>query len=113
MKYHKRKREVGAIKIAVALLADYANREAAVKAARAAGMEETDIEAYDATNRRIDECMECVEPFLRDILRDDISNRTGWEASKAHKYIAKDVYYSRKNQVIDNILKNFNLILNK
>lgn len=112
MHYRKRRSgEESAIKIAVALVADYANREAAVKAARAAGMAETQLEAFDATNRMIDECLQCIEPYLRDILREDIAERTGWENSKAHDIIAKDVYYSRKNQVIDKLLKNFNLVL--
>ncbi len=112
MQYRKRRiGEENAVKIAVALVADYANRETAVKAARAAGMAETQLEAFDATNRIIDECLQCIEPFLRDILREDIATRTGWENSKAHNFIAKDVYYSRKNQVIDKLLQKFNLVL--
>ena len=111
--YYRKRREGqdGAIKIAVALVADYANRETAVKSARAADMQETKLEAFDSINRIIDECLQSIEPYLRDILREDIGTRTGWENSKAHNFIAKDVYYSRKNQVIDKLLKNFNLVL--
>lgn len=113
MKYRKRNVRAGAIKIAVALVADYANREAAVKSARAAGVDETALEAFNAYNRIIDECLECVEPFLRDIIRADIGGGTGWYGSKARKYLAKDVYYARKNQVIYKILKSFNLLIDK
>lgn len=112
MKYRKRNVRAGAIKIAVALVADYANREAA-KSARAADIDEVDLEAFNAYNRIIDECLECVEPFLRDIIRADIGGGTGWHESKARKYLAKDVYYARKNQVIYKILKSFNLLVDK
>lgn len=113
MKYRKRNISAGAIKIAVALVADYANREAVAKSARAADIDEVDLEAFNAYNRIIDECLECVEPFLRDIIRADIGGGTGWHESKARKYLAKDVYYARKNQVVYKILKSFNLLIDK
>ena len=113
MKYRKRNVSASSIKIAVALVADYANREAAAKSARAADMNETALEAFERNNRIIDECLECVEPFLRGIIRADIGSGTGWYGSKARKYIAKDVYYARKNQVVHKILKSFNLLLDK
>ncbi len=118
MKYKKRDvKNAGAEKILFALVADYDNRrKAAERANRAAAHTDdenalAEIARFMEINKRIDECLDFIEPMLRAYIREDIGRRRGWEKSQASSYISKDAYFARKNQAIEKMLIAFRLIL--
>lgn len=70
-----------------------------------------ELKAFMAWNERIDRALEFIEEGIRPYILYDISNGIGYWRSMASPLISQSAYYARKNEAIENIAKELNLMM--
>lgn len=95
------------VRIVYALCADYSRR---VTALRCPATPPNVRENFLRLNAAIDDSLVDIEPGLRSILLNDVSELNGYDSSKSNSFISKNTYYARKRALIFNIAKRLQLV---
>lgn len=70
-----------------------------------------ELTAFMAWNKRIDKALEFIEDGVRAFILNDIANGKGYWASMAAPFLTYNSYYARKNRALDNLAREFNLMI--
>lgn len=70
-----------------------------------------ELVAFMRWNERIDKALEFIESGVRAYILNDIANGKGYWASMAAPFMAYNTYYARKNKALENLAKEFNLMV--
>lgn len=70
-----------------------------------------ELKAFMTWNERIDKALAFLEEGLRTYILHDIANGIGYWSSMAGPFLTCNAYYARKNEAMENIAKEFNLII--
>ena len=113
MKYKKLDFRISktALNVIQALCADYPRRKRLIECRCRTHTTDEEIENFKKTNEVIDSALLVVDEGLRDYMLMDISVGHGYESSMASPFIAKNCYYTQKNNAIAEMAKGFHLIL--
>ena len=75
------------------------------------GAPSEELKAFMEWNERIDKALEFIEEGLRPYILNDLANGKGHWTSMASAFIGRNAYYSRKNKALENLAREFNLML--
>lgn len=70
-----------------------------------------ELTAFMTYNEKIDRALEFLEEGLRPYILHDIANGIGYWRSMASPLISRNAYYARKNESLERIAKELNLMI--
>lgn len=70
-----------------------------------------ELVAFMRWNERIDKALAFIESGVRAYILNDIANGKGYWTSMAAPFMAYNTYYARKNKALENLAKEFNLMV--